>query len=75
MTWYQKKAQSINILNSYKNEVTKESYDRILYVIGTQAIEDMFMSKKSIKNLIRIERGKISTEDLLKEYKKEWGII
>ena len=78
MTWEQKKAQSIAILDKYKDEITQEAYERILYVIGTQAIEDMFMDERSVKNLIRIENGEITTDKLVEEikqrYKKKWEV-
>lgn len=76
MTWEQKKAQSIAILDKYKDEITQEAYERILYVIGTQAIEDMFMDEQSVKNLIRVENGEITTDELVEEikqrFKKKW---
>jgi len=74
MTWEQKKAQSIAILDKHKDEISQEAYDRILYVIGTQAIEDMFADKRDIKDLIRVENGEITTDELIQEYKKEWGV-
>ncbi len=74
MTWEQKKAQSIAILDTYKDEISQEVYDRILYVIGTQAIEDMFVDEESIKNLIRVEKGETSTEEVIQAYKKSWGV-
>jgi hypothetical protein len=75
MTWEQKKAQSIAILNKYKEQISQESYECILYVIGTQAIEDMFADEKDIKNLIRVENGEITTDELVQEYKREWGVL
>jgi len=79
MTWHEKKAQSIAILDKYKDEISQEAYERILYVIGTQAIEDMFPDERSIKNLIRVEKGEITTDKLVEEikqrYQKEWGVI
>ena len=76
MTWEQKKVQSIAILDKYRDKISQESYDRILYVIGTQAIEDIFPNEYDIKNLIRVENGEITTSDLVEEikqhYKKKW---
>jgi len=74
MTWEQKKAQSIAILDTYKDEISQEAYDRILYVIGTQAIEDMFVDEESIKNLIRVEKGETITEEIIQSYKRSWGV-
>ncbi len=74
MTWEQKKAQSIAILDKYKDEISPEAYDRILYVIGTQAIEDMFIDEENIKNLIRVEKGETTTEEIIQSYKRSWGV-
>ena len=77
MTWEQKKAQSIAYLDKYKDEISQEAYDRILYVIGTYAIEDMFMTEEDIKDMIRIEKGEITTDALIEEikerYQKKWN--
>ena len=78
MTWEQKKAQSIAYLDKYKDEISQEAYDRILYVIGTYAIEDMFMTEEDIKDMIRIEKGEITTDALIEEikerYRKKWNM-
>jgi len=74
MTWSEKKAQSIAYLDKYKDEISQEAYDRILWVIGNQAQEDMFPDERSIKNLIRVEKGEITTDELVQEYKSEWGV-
>ncbi len=78
MTWEQKKAQSIAILDTYKDEISSEAYDRLLYVIGTQAIEDIFPDERDIKDMIRVEKGEITTDKLVEEikqrYQKEWGV-
>ncbi len=70
MTWEMKKAQSIAILDRYKNEISQEAYDRILWVIGTQAIEDIFPNEEDIENLIHIEKGEITADALVETYKK-----
>jgi len=76
MTWEQKKAQSIAYLDKYKDEINQEAYNRILWVIGNQAQEDMFADEQDIKDLIRVERGELSTEEMVEEikqrYKKKW---
>ena len=77
MTWEQKKAQSIAILDKHKEEISQEAYKRILYVIGTQALEDMFVEEREVQNLIRVENGEITTDELVEEikqyYKKKWA--
>jgi hypothetical protein len=73
MTWEQEKAQSVAILDRYKDRISQESYDRILYAIGIHAIEDMFADEEDIKNLIRVENGEIAGDELINEYKRKWG--
>ena len=74
MTWSKKKAQSIAYLDKYKDRISQESYDRILWVIGTQAIEDIFPNEQNIKDLIRVENREITTDELVEEYKRKWGV-
>jgi len=74
MTWEAKKAQSIAYLDKYKDEISQEAYERILWVIGNQAQEDMFPDEMSINNLIRVEKGEITTKELIREYKSKWGV-
>jgi len=74
MTWEAKKAQSIAYLDKYKDEISQEAYERILWVIGNQAQEDMFPDEISINNLIRVEKGEITTKELIQEYKNKWGV-
>ncbi len=74
MTWYEKKAQSIAYLDKYKDQISQEAYDRILWVICTQSIEDIFPDEQDIKDLIRVENGEITTDELVEEYKRKWGV-
>ena len=79
MTWYQKKAQSIAYLDKYKDQISQEAYDRILWVIGNQALEDMFMDEQGVKDLIRVENGEITTDEMVEEikrrYQKKWAAV
>ena len=70
-----KKAKSVAILNKYKDEISKELYEQILWVIGNQAIEDMFLDEDDIKALIALGRGDITADKLISEYKKKWGAV
>ncbi len=74
MTWYEKKAQSIAYLDKYKDQISQEAYDRILWVIGNQALADMFVDEQGVKDLIRVENGEITTDELVEEYKRKWGV-
>ena len=73
MVWEHKKARSVGYLNKYKDEISQEAYDRILYAIGTHALEDMFATERSVKDMIRVENGELTTDELIQEYKKEWN--
>ena len=74
MTWHEKKAQSIAYLDKHKDQITQEAYDRILWVIGTQAIEDIFPEEQDIADMIRIEKGEIHADALVATHKREWGV-
>ena len=71
MTWEQKRQESYNYLNKYKNEISKEEYERIENTIGSQAIEDMFLTENEVYNLVRMERGEISADELVAEYMQQ----
>jgi len=68
MTWEQKRQESYNHLNKYKDEISKEEYERIENTIGSQAIEDMFLTENEVYNLVRMEKGEISADELVAEY-------
>jgi len=76
MVWEHKKARSVGYLDKYKDEISKEAYNSILYVIGTQALENIFVTEESVKNMIRLENGEITEDEIVKEikkkYKKRW---
>ena len=69
-----KKAKSIAILNRYKDEISKELYEQILWVIGNQAIEDMYLNKEDIEALIRQGRGEVTADELVSEFKQKWSV-
>jgi len=75
MTWEMKKAQSIAILDRYKDKISQEAYERILWVIDTQAIEDIFPDERDIEDMFRIEKGEIDADALVAAYKREWGVL
>ena len=70
-----KKAKSIEMLNRYKDEIPKELYEQILWVIGHQAIEDMFLDEEDIKALIAQGRGEVTADELVSRFKKKWGTV
>ena len=43
----------------------------IKQTIGSHAIEDMFLTDNEIYNLVRVEKGEITTDELVAEYISE----
>jgi len=74
MTWEQKREESYGYLSKYKDEISKEAYERIKQTIGSQAIEDMFSTQESVENMVKIEKGEATADEIIFEYKKEWGV-
>ncbi len=68
MTWEQKRQESYDYLEKYKDEVSEEGYERIENTIGSQAIEDMFLTEDEVYNLIRMEKDEINADELVAEY-------
>lgn len=74
MTWEQKRQQSYNYLEEYRGELSEEAYERIKQTIGTQAIEGMFSTLESVENMVRIEKGEATADEIILKYKKKWGV-
>ncbi|MDD2450391.1 hypothetical protein [Sulfurovum sp.] len=74
MTWEQRKQLSLTSLKKYRRELSRDSYYRIKKVIGNQAIENQFLNETTIHNLVRKAKGEITTNELIQEHKKHWGI-
>ena len=71
MTWREKRAKSYSNLDEHKNEISKSAYKIIKQTIGSHAIENMFLTSDEIHNLVRVEKGEISTDELVAEYINE----
>ena len=68
MTWEQKRQISYNYLEKHKDEISTEAYMRIFQTIGSQAIENIFATEKNIIDMIMIENGEISADELVSQY-------
>ena len=66
--------ESLAILDKYKDDLTEEQFNNIKSVISSFAIESMYLNEKNILNLIQIDNG-VNPNELITQYKKEWGII
>lgn len=73
-SWNQKRQESYNILDNYKDELNETQYTRIKQVIGSSAIEDLFASEESISNMVTIEKGEATADDIINGYKEAWGV-
>lgn len=61
------KAESIAILNEYRDRLTPEQYRNIERAIGHMAIEGMYLDRKNIELAIRGETGEITEEEEIAE--------
>ncbi|MFY4817938.1 hypothetical protein ACOTWJ_06895 [Aliarcobacter butzleri] len=68
-------AESLAILDKYKDDLTEEQFNNIKSVISSFAIESMYLNEKNILDGIKIEKGEVTADELITQYKKEWGII
>lgn len=57
--------ESLEILNKYKDDVPSKTYELLLYAVGTQAIESMYLDEKEILLHIARQSGELSSHDLL----------
>ncbi|RAX56388.1 hypothetical protein CCZ01_09670 [Helicobacter monodelphidis] len=67
--------ESLAILDKYKDRLNEEQYNRIKSNICGHAIEDMYANEGDVIDLVRIEREEATAEEIVVEYKKEWGLI
>ncbi|CUU91006.1 Uncharacterised protein [Campylobacter hyointestinalis subsp. hyointestinalis] len=66
--------ESLSILKKYKDDLTKEQYDGIKSTICGHAIENMFANEKDVIDMIKIAKNEANADEIIAEYKKEWGI-
>ena len=66
--------ESLAILDKYKDDLTKEQYRAIRSTICGHAIENMFANEEDIINLIKVDKQEKTPDEIIAEYKKEWGV-
>ncbi|MBR2149483.1 MAG: hypothetical protein IJ965_08685 [Campylobacter sp.] len=66
--------ESLAILDKYKDDLTKEQYRAIKSTICGHAIENMFANERDIINMIKIAKNEKTADEIIAEYKKEWGV-
>mgnify|MGYP003503322184 FL=1 len=66
--------ESLAILDKYKDDLTKEQYEQNKSIICGFAIENMFANEEDIINLIKVDKQEKTPDEIIAEYKKEWGV-
>ena len=67
--------KSSAILEKYKDELSVEQYEQNVSIICNHAIEGMFANEQDIIDLIKVDKGEKTPDEIINEYKKEWGVL
>ena len=67
--------KSLAILEKYKDELSLEQYEQNRSIICNHAIEGMFANEQDIIDLIKVDKGEKTPDEIINEYKKEWGLL
>lgn len=62
--------ESLEILDKYKNELTKEQYEQIKSVIANHAIENIFANQRDILLMVDMQKNSLSFNEALIKAKK-----
>ncbi|MCT7611528.1 hypothetical protein N5U14_11840 [Aliarcobacter butzleri] len=68
-------AESLAILDKYKDDLTDEQFNNIKSVISSFAIESMYLNEKDILDGIKIQKGEATADELIANQKRNWGIL
>ncbi|MEM5570046.1 hypothetical protein [Aliarcobacter butzleri] len=68
-------AESLAILDKYKDDLTEEQFNNIKSVISSFAIENMYLNEKDILDGIKIQKGEATADELIANQKRNWGIL
>lgn len=68
-------AESLAILDKYKDDLTEEQFNNIKSVISSFAIESMYLNEKDILDGIKIQKGEVTADELIANQKRNWGIL
>ena len=66
--------ESLAILKQYQDDLTKEQYENIKSIICGHAIEYIFANEKNIIDMIKVAKNEITADEIIANYKKEWGV-
>ncbi|MDN5064545.1 hypothetical protein [Aliarcobacter butzleri] len=68
-------AESLAILDKYKDDLTEEQFNNIKSVISSFAIESMYLNEKDILDGIKIQKGEATVDELIANQKRNWDIL
>jgi len=68
-------AESLAILDKYKDDLTEEQFNNIKSVISSFAIESMYLNEKDKLDGIKIQKGEATADELIANQKRNWGIL
>lgn len=64
--------ESLKILGYYKNTLNEEEFKNIISTISSHAIEGQFANEENVLDLITLEKGRLTTEELIEVIKKRY---
>ena len=67
--------ESLAILEKYRDELTAEQYEQNKSIICNHAIEGMFANEQDIIDLIKVDKGEKTPDEIINDYKKKWGVL
>ena len=59
------KEESMQILDQYKNHLSKSEYDAILDSLCNHALEDIYLNEKDIVAAITLLRGEVTLNEIV----------
>ena len=67
--------ESLAILDKYKDQMTDKQYRQNRSIIANHAIENMYANEQDIINLLQVDKGEKTPNQIIAEYKREWGVL
>ncbi|MDR0747631.1 MAG: hypothetical protein LBE89_07050 [Helicobacteraceae bacterium] len=57
------RAESLSILDQYRNEITERQYQTLYSAISGMAIEGLFVDSVAIDNMVKVLNGRMTREE------------
>jgi len=65
------KEESLSILNEYRDEISPEDFKNLKKIIGSFAIEDMYLTREDIEESIQVFRGETTHEEIINKHLRD----